>query len=38
MIESVNGRRIASFDDIVEIVTLRAGESLSFVVERGGRE
>ena len=38
VIESVNGRRIASFDDIIDIVTLRPGESLSFVVDRGGHE
>jgi regulator of sigma E protease len=38
VVESVNGRRIASFDDIIDIVTLRAGESLSFVVDRGGHE
>jgi regulator of sigma E protease len=38
VIESINGRPIASFDDIVDIVTLRAGESLSFVVDRSGRE
>jgi len=38
VIESVNGRRIASFDDVIDIVTLRAGESLSFVVDRGGHE
>jgi regulator of sigma E protease len=38
VIESVNGRRIASFDDIIDFVTLRPGESLSFVVDRGGHE
>jgi len=38
VIESVNGRRIAAFDDIVDIVTLRPGESLTFVVDRGGRQ
>jgi regulator of sigma E protease len=37
VVESINGRTVASFDDIVDIVTLRAGEALSVVVERDGR-
>jgi regulator of sigma E protease len=37
VIESINGRTVSSFDDIVDIVTLRAGEALSVVVERDGR-
>ena len=37
IVESINGRTVASFDDIVDIVTLRAGEALSVVVERDGR-
>lgn len=38
VIESVNGRRIASFDDIIDFVTLRPGEALHFVVDRDGHE
>ena len=38
VIESINGRRIASFDDIIDFVTLRPGEPLSFVVDRGGHD
>jgi regulator of sigma E protease len=38
VIESVNGRTISSFDDIIDVVTLRAGEPLRFVVDRGGHE
>jgi len=38
VIESVNGRTIASFEDIIDVVTLRAGEPLRFVVDRGGHE
>jgi regulator of sigma E protease len=37
IVESINGRAVASFDDIVDIVTLRAGEALSVVIERDGR-
>jgi regulator of sigma E protease len=37
VVESINGRTVASFDDIVDIVTLRAGEALSVIVERDGR-
>ncbi|THD43546.1 MAG: RIP metalloprotease RseP [Bradyrhizobium sp.] len=37
VVESVNGRAVASFDDIVDIVALRPGETLSVVVTRDGR-
>ena len=38
VVESVNGRAIATFDDIIDIVTLRPGEPLRFVIDRGGAE
>jgi len=38
LIRSVNGRPIATFDDIIDIVTLRPGEPLVFVLDRDGRE
>jgi len=38
VVESVNGRAIATFDDIIDIVTLRPGEPLRFVIDRGGNE
>jgi len=37
VVESVNGRQISTFDDIIDIVTLRPGEPLSFVIDRAGR-
>jgi regulator of sigma E protease len=37
IVESINGRTVSSFDDIVDIVSLRAGEPLRIVIERDGR-
>ncbi|MBX6425856.1 MAG: RIP metalloprotease RseP [Variibacter sp.] len=38
LILSIDGRRIESFGDMQRIVSTRAGERLTFVVERGGVE
>ena len=38
VIESVDSRPIASFDDIIDVVTLRPGEPLRFVIDRDGRQ
>jgi regulator of sigma E protease len=38
MIVDINGRHIASFDDVVATVALRPGEPLSVTVERAGSE
>jgi regulator of sigma E protease len=36
IVREIDGRTITSFEDIKQVVTLSAGEPLTFVVERGG--
>jgi regulator of sigma E protease len=38
VVQSINGRAIRSFSDMQRIVSVSAGESLIFIVERGGKQ
>ena len=38
VVQSINGRSIRSFSDMQRIVSVSAGESLTIVVERGGKQ